>query len=322
MTPNNPPEMNQPEVVVQEQTSVVTVSTAPKEKWKPRFLVKNRSGMFDIPEIIAVSVGGFLILTVLLAYLFWLRPAQEQLRQREQTRNSLDIEYQKLKTTLGENQTTESQVANIVSSLERFEVNYLPAPGAGNSALFQRLNQLIASNNLRNTSGPSYTPIETVAMEKFDPAKEESRNQNVYPGVGVSVTVEGGYSNLRRFISDVENSRQFIVVRAIEIEAASTGSSSGGTVQDSADINTVRSAPQTSGIPSGVSGIPAAPGARPNSTNPRAPQQIQPQPQQQPVAPRVTNSGGRGSIVSMRLDLVSYFRRSGGSETLPATVQR
>jgi Tfp pilus assembly protein PilO len=320
MTPNNSPELNQPEVVVQEQKTVVTVSTAPKEKWKPRFLVKNRSGMFDVPEIIAVSVGGFLILTVLLAYLFWLRPAQEQLRQREQTRNSLDTEYQKLKTTLGENQTTESQVDNIVGSLERFETNYLPAPGAGNSALFQRLNQLISSNNLRNTSGPSYTPIETVAMEKFDPAKEESRNQNVYPGVGVSVTVEGGYSNLRRFISDVENSRQFIVVRAIEIEAASTGSS-GGSVQDSADINTVRSAPQTSGIPSAVSGIPAVPGAKPNSTQPRAPQQIQPQPQQQPVAPRTTG-GGRGSIVSMRLDLVSYFRRNGGTETLPATVQR
>jgi hypothetical protein len=333
MTPNESPKINPPEVVVvqEEPTTVVTASVpaeAPREKRKPRILVKKRGGMFDVPEIAAVSIAGFLLLMVLVAYLFWLKPAQAQLRQRELTRNSLETEYQKLKTSIGENQTTEGRVAGIVGSLERFEANYLSPPMQGNASLFGRLNEIIRNNNLRNTAGPDYAPLETVALEKYDPTKiAESKNQNLYPGTAVSVTVEGGYANLRRFISELENSRQFIVVRAIEIEAENNNSSSGGTggAQSAADINTVRNAPQTSGIPPQISGLPGPGGAKPNSINPRAPQpQMQPQ-QQRPIqqpqqsAPRAAPSGGRGSVVSMRVDLVSYFRRTGNAQ--PARAQ-
>ncbi|HEX9929451.1 MAG TPA: GspMb/PilO family protein [Pyrinomonadaceae bacterium] len=330
MTPNESPKINPPEeVIVREETTIVTTApvAAPKEKRRPRILVKKRGGMFDVPEIAAVGIAGFLLLMVLVAYLFWLKPAQAQLRQRELSRNSLETEYQKLKTSIGENQTTEGRVASIVGSLERFEANYLSPPMQGNASLFGRLNEIIRNNNLRNTAGPDYAPLETVALEKYDPTKiAESKNQNLYPGTAVSVTVEGGYANLRRFISELENSRQFIVVRAIEIEAENNNSSSGGTggAQSAADINTVRNAPQTSGIPPQISGLPGPGGAKPNSINPRAPQP-QMQPQQRPIqqpqqsAPRAAPSGGRGSVVSMRVDLVSYFRRTGDAQ--PARAQ-
>jgi hypothetical protein len=332
MTPNESPKINPPEeVIVREETTIVTTApvAAPKEKRKPRILVRKRGGMFDVPEIAAVGIAGFLLLMVLVAYLFWLKPAQAQLRQRELSRNSLETEYQKLKTSIGENQTTESRVAGIVGSLERFEANYLSPPMQGNASLFGRLNEIIRNNNLRNTAGPDYAPLETVALEKYDPTKiAESKNQNLYPGTAVSVTVEGGYANLRRFISELENSRQFIVVRAIEIEAENNNSSSGGTggAQSAADINTVRNAPQTSGIPPQISGLPPGPGgAKPNSINPRAPQPQMQQQQQRPIqqsqqsAARAAPSGGRGSVVSMRVDLVSYFRRTGDAQ--PARAQ-
>lgn len=313
MTPDEQTKINQPEaIVVQEDaTTVVTASVAgtAKEKRKPRILVKKRGGMFDVPEIAAVSVAGFLLLMVLMAYLFWLRPAETQLRQRQQTRNALDAEYLRLKTTFGENQTTESKVNDIVGSLERFEANYLSPPSQGNASLFARLNEIIRGNNLRNVAGPDYAPLETVALEKYDPTKiAETKNQNLYPGTAVTVTVEGGYANLRRFISELENSSQFIVLRAIEIEA-STSNSGGSDAQSAADVNTVRNAPQTSGIPPQISGLPPTGGARPQMTQPRAPQTTQ-QPatvQPQQSAPRVA----RGSTVSMRVDLVSYFRRTG-----------
>lgn len=330
MTPNESPKINQPEAVVikDEETTVVAVpGGAPKEKRKPRILVKKRGGMFDVPEIAAVAFAGFLLLMVLFGYLFWLRPAKAQLAQRKQTRNDLDLEHQKLNNTLGENQTTEGRVNEIVGSLERFEANYLSPPSQGNASLFGRLNEIIRNNNLRNVAGPDYSPLETVALEKYDPTKiAETKNQNLYPGTAVTVTVEGGYANLRRFIGELENSRQFIVVRAIEIEAENNNSSSGGggDAQTSADVNTVRSAPQTSGIPPQVSGLPAAPGAaKPNTINPRAQQPQIPSgmaPPPQSSAPRVSSGGGRGSTVSMRLDLVSYFRRSGDASQ-PARAQ-
>lgn len=327
MTPNNSPEINQSTEVTQsievtahdEPATVVTVPVVPKEKRKPRILIRSRKGMFDVPEIAAVGFAGFLLLMVLLSYLFWLRPAQANLRQRAATRENLENDYQKLKTTLGENQTTEGKVADIVGSLERFETNYLSAPAQGNSLLFARVNEIISKNNLRNTAGPDFAPLQTISLDKYDPAKEQSRNQNLYPGTAVSVTVEGGYANLRRFISDLENSRQFVVIRAIEIEAENNSPSSGGgsgSAQSAADLETVRRAPPTSGIPSQI--VPMPQQSNPNSINPRAPQQQQTQPlQSRPIQPQpqsarrpAVSSGGRGSVVSLKVDLVSYFRRN------------
>jgi hypothetical protein len=322
MTPNNSPENQPREVIVHEEpATVVTVPVAvTKEKRKPRILIRSRKGMFDVPEIAAVGFGGFLLLMLLLSYFFWLRPAQADLRQRAATRESLENDYSKLKTTLGENQSTEGKVADIVGSLERFETNYLSVPAQGNSSLFARVNEIISKNNLRNTAGPDFAPLQTISLDKYDPAKEQSRNQNLYPGTAVTVTVEGGYANLRRFISDLENSRQFVVIRAIEIEAENNsptagGGSGGGGAQSSADLETVRRAAPTSGIPSQI--VPMPQQSRPNSINPRAPQQqqqIQPQQQsrpiQQPAPPRMAASGGRGSVVSLKVELVSYFRRN------------
>ena len=324
MTPNNSPEINQPDVFAEEQTTVVvtkpTVPVAEKRKPQITLVKRRRAGMFDTPEIIAVSVAGFLLLSVLLGYLFWLRPAQERLRQREQTRNQIEADYQKLKSQIGENQTAEGKVTDIVGSLDRFETNYLAPAMQGNSQLFGRLNELIRANGLRNTAGPDYAPLETVSLEKYDPfgRAAEAKSQELYPGTVVSVTVEGGYSNLRRFVSDLENSRQFIVIRSIEIESENNNSSSGGmggTAQSAADNNVVRNAPPVSGIPSNIVPMPN----NPKSINPRAPQQMQPQPQQpkpiQPAAPpRMVAPGGRGAVVSLKLELVTYFRRDNAAQ--------
>jgi hypothetical protein len=36
----------------------------------------------------------------------------------------------------------------------------------------------------------------------------------------VSLTVEGQYSNVRRFVRDIEASRQFVIINAVELEGA------------------------------------------------------------------------------------------------------
>jgi len=68
---------------------------------------------------------------------------------------------------------------------------------AGRMSLYTVLNKLIKSNGLRNTAGPTYAPLDpvgtkqqaqlTVTAEKQSNAKWQS----IYPGIAVSVTVEG-----------------------------------------------------------------------------------------------------------------------------------
>ncbi len=44
--------------------------------------------------------------------------------------------------------------------------------------------------------------------------------QTIYPGIAISVTVEGQYQNLRRFIQDIETNRQFVIINSVELERA------------------------------------------------------------------------------------------------------
>lgn len=102
--------------------------------------------------------------------------------------------------------------------------------------LYGELNQLIRKNGLRNTAGPAYTPLLSSATKR-SPGETRSAStkwQSVYPGIAVSLTVEGQYQNLRRFIRDLEVSKQFIIVNAIELERA-TDSNSAAPVEPSAN---------------------------------------------------------------------------------------
>jgi hypothetical protein len=307
MTPNNLQESNADKIVI-EQDTVVTPS-ATVEKKTSRVIKRRKSGIFDVPEIIAVSLGGLLIFLVAITYIFWLLPARERVRQRELSRNQMEKNLKELQEKIGVNKSTESRVGDIIGSVDRFENNFLTPGNLGNSSLYGRLNELIRTKNLRNTAGPEYAPLEAANVEKLEKDERSGAGrgkfQSLYPGTGVSVTVEGSYASLRRFISDLENSRQFVVINSMEIE--SNGETSTGGSNTPATTNNVSSM-STSGIPSEISGIPNTPNSsNPNRINPRAPQIVQPQPT---VAPKPAPvSRPRGSV-SMRLELAAYFRRN------------
>ena len=89
---------------------------------------------------------------------------------------------------------------------------------------------MIRSNALRNTSGPTYVALDPLVANAQGRAPGQAsvpanrmgtaKWQSLFPGIGVSVTVEGQYANLRRFIRDLEASSQFIVINAVELEKA------------------------------------------------------------------------------------------------------
>jgi Tfp pilus assembly protein PilO len=94
--------------------------------------------------------------------------------------------------------------------------------------LYDSLNELIRKNGLRNTSGPTYTPLDP-AGSKTAASTTRSANtkwQSIYPGIAISLTVEGPYPNLRRFVRDIEANKQFIIVNSVELERATETNSS------------------------------------------------------------------------------------------------
>ena len=95
--------------------------------------------------------------------------------------------------------------------------------------LYEDLNQLIHRNTLRNTSGPAYTALDPLGLKtQGQPAPAASTSaankwQSIYPGIGVNVTVEGPYQSIRHFVRDIEGSKEFLIINAVELERA-TGS--------------------------------------------------------------------------------------------------
>ncbi len=52
-------------------------------------------------------------------------------------------------------------------------------------------------------------------------AGNASKRESVFPTIDISLTIEGPYGNLRRFIRDIEQSRRFIVINGVQLEGVS-----------------------------------------------------------------------------------------------------
>jgi Tfp pilus assembly protein PilO len=192
-----------------------------------RLRQSRQRSVIGLPEIIGLSASGFLLLLVLCAYFFSLAPARARLETLNNDRNSLQRRLRISQEGFNSNVDAQATVATINESLQRFENERLADRSEGRMALYTQLNDVIRRNNLRNTAGPNYVALQPLGAEDQQQGanaatRQRSGNakwQTTYPGIGVNMTVEGAYQNLRRFIHDIEASKQFIVINAVELES-------------------------------------------------------------------------------------------------------
>jgi hypothetical protein len=181
--------------------------------------------MFGVAEMIALAVSCFVLLLVILSYLYLVVPARVRRNAALADKNRVQANVDKLKKIVSEGQNTEQTVDQIVASLRDFETATLVQQDEGRMELYGELNRLIIKHNLRNTSGPAYTALDPIGT-KVTPgsASAATKWQSVYPGVGVVVTVEGSYQNLRHFIQDLERTKQFVIINQVELQRAENSS--------------------------------------------------------------------------------------------------
>lgn len=192
-----------------------------------RLRQSRRRSVLGLPELIGLTASALMLLMVVFAYLFFLRPSYSRLDaaqlKREETYKQLR-RYQENYKVDADKQVTVSEVNQSVMD---FEANHLSSRSEGRLTLLDTLNKLIRSNGLRNTSGPSYTaldPLPSGALQSSTTRTGNARWQSLYPGIGINVTVEGPYPNLRRFVREIETGNQFIVINTVELEKASDSS--------------------------------------------------------------------------------------------------
>ena len=318
----NLPEEKEPEIVVNEYgetrdaTVVVqeadrTVLLTPDETVvidkEPRIDVvpvnrprKVYAGMWGQPELITAGLAMLALLTVVLLYIFLVIPANRELEHNRAERDRLERELISAREKYGSITDTETHVAKLMTSVEDFESNRLPVMASGRASLYQRINGLIVGYGLVNTSGPDYIPLEPLDQNDGSKTEEErgrAKYQSLFPGVYVTMTLEGSYQNLRRMIRDVESGNDFVVISAVELEPSDTQ-------QRSSDTQNPQAQPQD-GQAMGPNG-PIRPnsGVRPPGIN-NYPNSFATQP-----GPPRDKGKMHGEVVSLRLEMAAYFRRS------------
>jgi Tfp pilus assembly protein PilO len=188
-------------------------------------------GMFGIPEIVGLGASALMLLAVAFAYFYFLTPAQARLKAIENESEQLQRRVRLAQSEGDLNASPQASVDQINQSLEKFESEALMQRNQGRMDLYGQLNAIIRKHNLRNTAGPVYTPLVALGTPgaPTTAAKAGSaRWQSLYPGIGIAVTVEGPYANLRRFLREVEASKQFIIINSVELEGVTDANSQSG----------------------------------------------------------------------------------------------
>ena len=228
------------------------------------FLASRRGKMFGIAEVLALGGSCLVLALVLLSYLYFLVPTRSRVASLKVDKKQVETNLQTLETLVNKGNDTKERVDKIASSLNDFETRYLLRAEQGRLDLYEELNQMIVKNGLKNTSGPTYTPLDPTGTKATAGKNVTTKWQSFYPGIGVMVTVEGQYQDIRHFIRDVERSKQFVVINEVELQRATQN-------------NAPASAEEGS----------AAPAA---------------------------GSGTRGSLVSLQLNMATYFQRGANGE--------
>jgi Tfp pilus assembly protein PilO len=235
-----------------------------------QFRRAHRRGMFGIAEILGLAGGVVMLVVVIVGYFYFLQPARSRVASLLLDRDRLQKQLRFTREDADRGLDTKATVQKITESLAKFEDNGLVERNEGRMILYEELNQLIHKNGLRNTSGPTYTALEPLGSKNQEQAtaggakSAAAKWQSIYPGIAVNVTIEGQYQNLRHFVRDIESSKQFIIINAVELERAT----------------------ESNALPTTESG---------------------------PL-----KSGSGSALVSLRLDMATYFQRAGGAtETGP-----
>lgn len=183
------------------------------------FLESRRGKMFGVAEVVGIAVSCLVLLLVLLSYLYFLVPARSRVTSLNTEKARLQANLKTLQGVVVKGNDTRGQVDQIATSLANFENSYLLQPEEGRMHLYDELNELILKNNLRNTSGPAYAPLDPTGTKTVGKTTT-TKWQSFYPGVAVTVTVEGQYNDIRRFVRDLEKTKQFIIINQVELQRA------------------------------------------------------------------------------------------------------
>ncbi|MCI0387147.1 MAG: hypothetical protein MOB07_00015 [Acidobacteria bacterium] len=176
----------------------------------------------SVVEIVFLSAALFFAGFVAFFYFNKVQPLGSALAEREQKIKDLKAEIVKLKTEGEQLKTQTSNAERILESLRGFE-SLLKPDASGTTQIINEIESLGKTHQV-------LTGDSTYGSEKADePQLDENGNPipqatirdktpKIYPSFAIDTVVIGDYSNLRRFLSDLERSKQFLIINVLTFQ--------------------------------------------------------------------------------------------------------
>jgi hypothetical protein len=168
--------------------------------------------------VAALLFAGF----VAFFYFNKVQPLGSALAARQQQIIDLNAQIKKLKTEGDKIKTQTSNAEKIMESLRGFE-SLLKPYGRGTTQIINEIESLGKTHRVL-TGDSTYRPEEAdepLTDENGNPIPQAARRDKkpkIYPSLAIETVVIGDYSNLRRFLSDLERSKQFLIINALTFQ--------------------------------------------------------------------------------------------------------
>ena len=221
-------------------------------------------------EIVFLIATGLFVLVVVYFYLAHVQPKRSELNGLEGREFAARSRILAAEAQKKKMDEQQTNASRIVDSLSNFE-NRLKDRGRGTPQLIDEIDKLARDNQVIATDYSYRINVaESVSAEGQGPASQRSdRDQQIYTALGVDTTLTGDYQNLRRLIAAIERSPSFILINGVAFQGETN--------------RTRRSGPGAPGVPAGPGGV--------------APRQ-----------PAAGGAAGNDLVVSLRLEMETYFR--------------
>jgi cell division protein FtsB len=180
-----------------------------------------RAGLSSV-EIVFLSAAILFVGIVAFFYLTKVQPLNSRIAAQDQQIQNLRAEIQKLNTDEKKRVDQSNNAGKILDSLKQFE-SYLKPDERGMTQIINEIDDLGRTHKI--VVGDASYRVEEADESQLDEngnprpqAANKDKKPKIYPNLGIDTTVIGDYANLRHFLSDLERSKQFLIVNALAFQ--------------------------------------------------------------------------------------------------------
>ena len=187
-------------------------------EWVQRTLSGMRLSVLELVFLLSALVFTGI---VIFFYLSRVQPLKNEIVTLREREVELQGRIDRLKTDEKKRSEQASNAGKILDSLSRFE-GFLKPDERGMTQIINEIDSLGSSHKVI-IGDASYKVDQSDAEtdEEGNPKQESAskdKKPKIYPALGIDTTVIGDYPNLRKFLFDLERSKQFLIINSVAFQ--------------------------------------------------------------------------------------------------------